>query len=171
MRQKRQRLCAEFVGLLLGACLSSSVAVADEVLDSRGQTVYVPVYSEILYRNLDSQGKPSTLLMSSMVSIRNTDPDHSIAVRSVRYYGSDGRLVREDSDRARTVGPLASMEVFVEFKDTSGGTGASFLVVWDAEAPVNPPLIESVNVNYTGTALAAFTSRGWPLLTKVQPPH
>ena len=172
MRQKRKLLCAELAGSLMAAWFSSSIAVAHEGVElSRGQTVYVPIYSQILYRNLDSQGKPSTLLLSSMVSIRNTDPDHSITVRSVRYYGGDGKLLRDDSDAARNLGPLASTEVFVEYKDTTGGSGANFLVVWDAETSVNPPIIESVNVNYTGTALTAFTSRGRPLLNSVQPAH
>jgi hypothetical protein len=172
MSQKRHLLCAEFAGSLLAAWFIGSIAVAEEASElTRGQIVYVPIYSQISYRNLDSQGKPSTLLLSSMVSIRNTDPDHGITVRSVRYYGADGKLLRNDSDAARSLGPLASMEVFVEYKDTTGGAGANFLVVWDAEKPVNPPIIESVNVNYTGTALTAFTSRGRPLLGSGQPAH
>jgi hypothetical protein len=170
MRQKRQLLCAEFAVSFLAAWFSSSIAVSEALALSRGQVVYVPIYSQIWYRNLDSQGKPSILLLSSMVSIRNTDPDHSITVRSVRYYGADGKLLRDDSD-VRNLGPLASTEVFIEYKDTTGGTGANFLVVWDADTPANPPIIESVNVNYTGTALTAFTSRGRPLLTSTQPPH
>lgn len=172
MSQKRHLFCAEFAGSLLAAWFVGSVAVAEEASElSRGQMVYVPIYSQISYRNLDLQGKPSTLLLSSMVSIRNTDPDNGITLRSVRYYGGDGKLLRDDSDAARSLGPLASTEIFVEYKDTTGGTGANFLVVWDAERPVNPPIIESVNVNYTGTALTAFTSRGRPLLSSGQPGH
>jgi hypothetical protein len=172
MRQKRQLLCADFAVWFLAAWFSSSISFAEEALDlSRGQVVYVPIYSQIWYRNLDSQGKPSILLLSSMLSIRNTDPKHSITVRSARYYGGDGKLLRDDRDAARNLGPLASTEIFIEFKDTTGGTGTNFLVAWDADTPVNPPIIESVNVNYTGTALTAFTSRGRPLLTSTQPPH
>lgn len=75
MRQKRQLLCADFAVWFLAAWFSSSISFAEEALDlSRGQVVYVPIYSQIWYRNLDSQGKPSILLLSSMVSIRNTDP-------------------------------------------------------------------------------------------------
>jgi hypothetical protein len=130
---------------------------------SRGQTVYVPVYSHIWYGNLDSRGDPSRLLLASMLSIRNIDPEHGIAVPSVRYYDSDGKLLRDDSAARRTLGPLASADVFAEYKDTAGGAGAKFIVVWEADAPVDPPIIESVNTHYTGTQLTAFVSRGQPI--------
>jgi len=104
-----------------------------------------------------------------MLSIRNIDPEHSIVVRGVRYYDSDGKLLRDENSARRTLGPLGSADVFVEFKDTSGGTGANFLVVWDAEVPVNPPIIESVNTYFIGTQLTAFTSRGQPIQISKNP--
>jgi len=94
-----------------------------------------------------------------MLSIRNVDPNHSIMVTAVRYYDTDGKLLRDDN-AARTLAPLASTEVFVEFKDEQGGTGAKFIVVWQADVAVNPPLVESVNAHFTGTQLTVFTSRG-----------
>ena len=97
-----------------------------------------------------------------MLSIRNVDPNHSIMVKSVRYYDTDGKLLRDDN-AARTLAPLASTEVFVEYKDEEGGAGAKFIVVWQADVPVNPPLIESVNAHFIGTQLTVFTSRGQPI--------
>ena len=148
----------------IGACLA-----AENVELSRGQTVYVPSYSHIFYGNVDAGGRPSKLLLASMLSIRNIDPEHSIVVRGVRYYDSDGKLLRDENSARRTLGPLGSADVFVEFKDTSGGTGANFLVVWDAEVPVNPPIIESVNTYFIGTQLTAFTSRGQPIQISKNP--
>jgi hypothetical protein len=159
-----RRFAASLLALVL---LSTSTAVAEEVSElSRGQTVYVPVYSRVWYGNLDSRDKPSTLLLSSMLSVRNTDPDHSITVRAVRYYDTDGKLLRDHRDPARILGPFASTDVFVECKDPAGGSRANFIVVWDSDAPVNPPVIESVNTHYTGTALTAFTSRGQPIRSR-----
>jgi hypothetical protein len=145
---------------ILTFLISTLGAAAAEDGLSTGQTVYVPVYSHIIYGNIHPRlGAPFKLLLSSMLSIRNVDPNHSIMVESVRYYDTDGKLLRDDS-AARTLAPLASTEVFVEFKDEQGGTGASFIVVWQADMPVNPPLVESVNAHFTGTQLTVFTSRG-----------
>ena len=145
--------------------LMGSVALARENGElSRGQTVYIPVYSHIWYGDADSRG-PSRLLLSSMLSIRNIDPGHSITLKAVRYYDSDGKLLREENTALRNLGPLASSDVFVEWKDASGGTGANFIVVWEADAPVNPPLMESVNAYYRGTQMTTFSSRGIPIRT------
>ncbi len=97
-----------------------------------------------------------------MLSIRNLDPDHSIVVNKVRYHDTDGKLLKEDN-LARTLAPLASTDVFVEFKDDTGGAGAKFIVVWQADVPVNPPIIESVNAHFLATQLTVFISRGRPI--------
>jgi hypothetical protein len=149
------------IAVLLTLMTGAAAAEEREPL-SRGQTVYVPVYSSIWYGNVDSRLKASKLLLSSMLSIRNLDPDNSIVVNTVRYYDTDGKLLKEDN-LARTLAPLASTDVFIEFKDDTGGTGAKFIVVWQADVPVNPPIIESVNTHFTGTQLTAFLSRGRPI--------
>ena len=149
------------IAVLLTLMTGAAVAEERQAL-SRGQTVYVPVYSSIWYGNVDSRLKASKLLLSSMLSIRNLDPDNNIVVNSVRYYDTDGKLLKEDN-LARALAPLASTDVFIEFKDDTGGTGAKFIVVWQADVPVNPPIIESVNTHFTGTQLTAFLSRGRPI--------
>ena len=160
-RQKRDNCVGICFTLIL--LISTLDATAAEVGLSTGQTVYVPVYSHIIYGNIHPRlGAPFKLLLSSMLSIRNIDPNHNIMVKSVRYYDTDGKLLRDDN-AARTLAPLASTEVFVEFKDEEGGAGAKFIVVWQADVPVNPPLIESVNAHFTGTQLTVFTSRGQPI--------
>jgi hypothetical protein len=159
-RQKRENWVGICFTLILLIPAIGAAAAEDGL--STGQTVYVPVYSHIFYGNFDRRLAPSTLLLSSMLSIRNVDPNHSIMVKSVRYYDTDGKLLRDDN-AARTLAPLASTEVFVEFKDEEGGAGAKFIVVWQADVPVNPPLVESVNAHFTGTQLTVFTSRGQPI--------
>jgi len=146
-----------FLTLMTGA----AVAEEQQAL-SRGQTVYVPVYSHIWYGNVDTRLKASKLLLSSMLSIRHIDSDHSIVVSTVRYHDTDGKLLKEDSVE-RTLAPLASTDVFVEFKDDTGGAGAKFIVLWQADVPVNPPIIESVNTHFIGTQLTVFISRGRPI--------
>jgi hypothetical protein len=146
---------------LLAALLFASCAVAAEpAATSKGQSVYVPVYSHIWHGNLDSKGKPQTLLLSSMLSIRNTDPDTGLTVKSVRYYDTAGKMLREYLPQPAKLGPMASTDVFVEHKDETGGTGANFVVAWSSDRPVSPPIIEVVNAYFFGPHSLAFTSPG-----------
>lgn len=161
-RQKRYHSFDVCFLVVVFLTLMTVTAIAQEKL-SQGQTVYVPVYSHIFYGNLDRRSSaPPKLLLSSMLSIRNIDPDRSIVVKAVRYHDTAGKLLREDN-AVRTLPPLASTDVFVEFKDDAGGAGAKFIVVWESDSPVNPPIIESVNTHYIGTQLTSFTSRGQPI--------
>ena len=146
---------------LIAALLLSTTAVAAEpVPTSKGQSVYVPVYSHIWHGNLDSKGKPQTLLLSSMLSIRNTDPAHGLTVRSVRYYDTAGKMIREFMPAPAKLGPMASTDVFVEHKDDQGGTGANFVVEWSAERAISAPVVEVVNAYFFGPHSLAFTSPG-----------
>ena len=129
---------------------------------TQGQTVYVPVYSEVLYGNADSSGKSERWQLSATLSIRNTDPRTSLTVRSIGYYDTDGKLIREYPAGGK-IGPLGTLEVFVEHKDRSGGSGANFLVVWDADKAINAPIIETVHTYFFGTRSVIFTSSGQAL--------
>ena len=146
---------------LAALLLLAGVARAEPAVElSRGQLVYVPSYSHIAHGNLDSAGKPTTLLLSSMLSVRNTDPDHAMVVRSVTYYDNAGKLLREFLEKPRTLAPLESMDAFIEHRDKSGGTGANFMVDWQADAEISVPIIETVNAYLFGAQSLAIVSRG-----------
>jgi len=138
-------------------------AHAQEGRQSKGQTVYVPVYSHIWHGNLDSKQKPQMLLLSSMLSIRNTDPNSGFTVKSVRYYDTAGKLLREFLAQPSSLAPMASTDLFVEHKDDQGGTGANFVVEWSADKPISEPIIETVNAYFFGPHSLAFTSPGRPI--------
>lgn len=148
---------------LLAALLLAAPAGAEPPAFSKGETLYVPVYSHILHGNLDGRGKASELLLSSMLSLRNTDPGRSITVTSARYYDTDGRMLREFLTRPLELKPMSSAELFVEHRDKDGGSGANFVVKWKSDQPVNPPVIETVNAYFFGTQSVAFTSPGRPI--------
>jgi hypothetical protein len=138
----------------------TATARADGIQTVSGQTVYVPVYSHIWHGNLDAKGKPQTLLLSSMLSVRNTDTNSGLTVTSIRYYDTGGQLLREYVQTPNKLGPLASSDVFVEHKDDKGGNGANFMVEWKADKPITPPIIETVNAYFFGPHSLAFTSPG-----------
>lgn len=127
---------------------------------STGQRVYVPVYSSILHGNEDRSGKPGEWLLSVMLSLRNTDPDHSIRITSVRYFDGAGGLLRDFLTEPRVLVPLGATNTFVENRDRSGGSGASFIVTWESGVPVSPPMIEALHTDLFGTRSVVFSSRG-----------
>src|SRR5437762_13796674 len=86
-RRQGLRLGTAFCAAALLTLTGSLASAREDAELSRGQTVYVPVYSHIWYGDVD-YGGPSKLLLSSMLSIRNTDPGHSITIKAVRYYGT-----------------------------------------------------------------------------------
>src|SRR6516164_3485841 len=97
---------------LAGLLVVASASMAEEAHQlSRGQTVYVPVYSEVLHGNLDSSGNPSRMPLSAMLSIRNTDPAHRIDINSVRYYDGGGKLLRAFLGQPKQLEPLQSTEM------------------------------------------------------------
>jgi len=152
-------------GIALSICLCSlgGAGLAGDLPPmTQGQTVYVPVYSEVLHGNVDRGGKSESWLLSATLAIRNTDMRNSLTVLSLRYYDTEGKLLRE-YPAGKKLGPLATMEVFIENKDKSGGSGANFIVEWDAGKPINPPIIETVHTHFFGTRSVVFTSPGQPL--------
>ncbi len=140
--------------------LGAAAGVQAESL-SQGQVVYVPVYSHIYYGDYERK-----LMLTGILSIRNTDPDQAITVTKADYYDSDGKLIRSYVTSPVTLKPLASTRIVVKESDTAGGSGANFLVHWQAKTPVNEPIMEGVMIGTAGQQGISFTSRGKALLPK-----
>jgi len=110
-----------------------------------GQTIYVPIYSHIYYEN-----RQKSFELAATLSIRNTDLTNPMIVTSVRYYDSNGKLIRQYIERPIQLNALASTNFVVDRNDTSGGSGASFIVEWVAQTQVSEPIVEAVMI---GSAL------------------
>lgn len=117
----------------------------------RSQTLYVPAYSHIYYRNARREMNLATTL-----SIRNTSPESPIVLSAVEYYDSDGDRVRDYLDTARTLHPLASTYVVVDADDIRGGVGANFIVRWYASRSVHAPVVETVMITTESTQGISF---------------
>ncbi|HMW16696.1 MAG TPA: DUF3124 domain-containing protein [Accumulibacter sp.] len=127
---------------------------------SRGQTVYVPIYSELRHGNVSSSGRVDSILLSALVSVRNTDPKTAIRVVSALYYNTDGALVRNSIQAPRVVPPFGTLEVFVEMRENAGGSGANYVIKWDAQTMASPPIIEALHSRFQAGYSVAFISRG-----------
>jgi hypothetical protein len=129
----------------------------------KGQTLYLPIYSHMLYGNLGKSGKASYVLLSALVSIRNTDAKRPLRVLSAKYFDTNGKLLAERVPTPTLIPPLGTMELFVELNDASGGSGANFIIKWDAEQALNPPLVESLHANMDGGKAVIFMTQSVPL--------
>ena len=118
------------------------------------QLVYVPVYSHVYYQG----GSPYSL--ETTLSIRNIDPDQNIFLESVKYFDTDGKLVKNHLDRTIKLSPLQTMEFLVERRDSTGGSGANFLVEWSGDLATDKPLVEAVMVGTSGTQGICFSRSG-----------
>jgi hypothetical protein len=97
--------------------------------------------------------------LSATLSIRNTDLTNSIIITSVRYYDSDEKLIRQDIKSPVEFKPLASTDFFIAADDTSGGSGANFIVEWVAEKTVYEPVIEAFMISTFSSQGISFVSR------------
>jgi len=143
---------AAFLALLL----FSTLALGQE--RSKGDTLYLPIYSHIWHGDIGRDGKPTKTLMSVSVSIRNTDPSSAIRMISALYYDTDGKKLKEYVTKANTIGPMGTDELFIARSDDRGGSGANFVIVWSADAPVSPPIVEAVHANLPGGRSIVFTT-------------
>ena len=106
---------------------------------SRGETVYVSIYS-----NVHAGPKGSPFLLSAMVSIRNTDPKNEITIDTADYYDTEGKKIESYIKSLIKLKPLAATFVNIKEYDNRGGPGANFLVKWKSKNLVNQPIIEGV---------------------------
>ena len=131
----------------IAAEISSKAVVA-------GQRVYVPVYSHIYAKG----GKP--FLLEATLSVRNTDPNEDITIASVRYYDTNGNLIKDYLEKPMLLKPLATVEFLVAQKEIEGGSGANFIVEWVSDTKVNEPVIEAVMIGIEGQTSISFVRTG-----------
>ena len=159
---KKSYLCTYFFILLLSLCFFSPQTVyADEKVGlSDGQTIYVPAYSHIYIGN-----REQPFLLTVTLSIRNIDPKHQIKITLVDYYETQGKLLKKYVEKPVILKPLESLRYIIPERDTSGGSGANFIVEWKSDKFVNPPIVESIMIGTQNQQGISFTSRGRAIIT------
>jgi len=122
---------------------------------SRGQIVYVPAYSFIY-----SGDKEKPFMLAVTLSIRNTDMSRKIKIYTVEYYDSKGKLAKTFMEEPVTLEPLESTRYIIKSSDSTGGSGANFIVKWESDEIVNEPIIETIMIGTQSQQGVSFTSRG-----------
>ena len=152
-------LTAAFAALVLAGPAAAQTVPAL----SSGQVLYLPIYSHIYHGDQDRHGRPSQTLVSTHVSIRNTDPQVPLRILYARYYDTEGKLVREFLRAPLTVPPLGTHELFVPRGDVSGGSGANFLIAWAAGEAANQPLVEALHADVQAARTLIFVTTARPI--------
>ncbi len=120
-----------------------------------GEIIYVPIYSSIFhYKDL------RTYDLSATLSIHNVDMENSIRLTKVDYYNTDGELIKNFASEGLELKPFQTVHFLIEEDDTSGGTGANFLVEWVSDSEVCSPLVEAVMISTSGQQGISFTTTG-----------
>lgn len=139
--------------ILLLAC--PAMAAKEDIDLSRGQTVYVAIYS-----NVFTGPKAHPFNLAAMLSIRNTDLHNSIMILSATYFDNNGNKLKEYSPKPTILAPLASHHYSIKEDDERGGFGANFIVKWKASKPINAPIVESLMIGTRSGQGISFVCQG-----------
>jgi hypothetical protein len=166
MRRLAKTACISVL-LLISAVTGIITTVGhagQDVQLSMGQTVYVAIYSHIYSGN---KARPFNL--AAILSIRNTDINHPVTIASVKYYDTGGKLLQEYLNEPFQLKALASTRYIIKERDTTGGSGANFIVKWKSAKAVNPPMIEAVMIGTHSGQGISFVSRGQVIEERMVP--
>jgi len=141
---------------------SQSLTIQSPALhQSKGQVLYVPVYSNIPVNNQKSMYNN----ISTVLAIHNTDFQSPIYITCVNYLNTKGMMVAKFLSQRVTVMPMETKDFFIPEKDTSGA-GANFIVEWVCDSTVSTPKIETVMIGVSSSNSVSFISEATVLREK-----
>ncbi|HEY6951571.1 MAG TPA: DUF3124 domain-containing protein [Bacteroidota bacterium] len=141
--------------LLLSGLFIGSTPPSDSVGLSKGQTVYVSVYSNILTA---PRGIPFSL--EATLIIRNTDMTNTLKVSTADFYNTEGKVIKQFVESAMILKPLETRYIYLPEKGTEGGLGANFIIRWSADRAINAPIVECLMIGARSSQGISFISPG-----------
>ena len=117
-------------------------------------SVYSQIYSTTEHKRHD---------LTATISIRNINKKDTIFIKNAKYYDTKGDLIRTYFDSPIFVKPMQTIEIVIDEKDKTGGTGANFVFDWLAPKKANAPYFEGVMITTYGQQGLSFTTQGVPL--------
>lgn len=118
-------------------------------------TSYLSVYSEIY-----SETEHRTHNLTSTISMRNTNLRDTIYINKAEYFDTKGNAIRTYFDFPIYIKPMETVEIVIDEKDRSGGTGANFLFHWTMKPSSHEPYFEGVMISTSGQQGLSFTTQG-----------
>ncbi|HNX22751.1 MAG TPA: DUF3124 domain-containing protein [Spirochaetota bacterium] len=120
-----------------------------------GETVYVPIYSSVYFKD-----STSLYNLTATLNIRNVDRDGELYLQEIDYYNSKGELVKKFLNKILKVKPLETFDLVIAESDISGGTGSSFIVKWVAKKNIQSPVVEAVMISTRQGVGLSFITNG-----------
>ena len=127
-------------------------SAAGEVRLIKGQTLYVPCYTTFY-----SGGHAYDV--HTVIFIHNADPNNAINIVQIDLYNTSGKLVEKYLQKPLKLNPFATHRINVKDPlEGHEGTGANFIIQWQADKKVVVPLINDLFSGARGTQGYSFTS-------------
>lgn len=130
----------------------ASISAKDSLLNG---TSYLSVYSQIY-----SETEHRTHNLTSTISMRNTNLQDTIYIKKAEYFDTKGNPIRTYFDEPIYIKPMETVEIVIDEKDQSGGTGANFLFQWSIKPYAHEPYFEGVMISTSGQQGLSFTTQG-----------
>ncbi|MEN9443634.1 MAG: hypothetical protein RIS47_524 [Bacteroidota bacterium] len=121
----------------------------------RSGATYLSVYSQIYSRT-----EHSTHNLTSTVSLRNINTADTIYIDRAEYYNTHGQVIRNYFNTTIFIAPLETVEIVIDESDTTGGSGANFLIHWRIPPHGHTPLVEGIMISTSGQKGLSFTTQG-----------
>ncbi|MCP4197764.1 MAG: DUF3124 domain-containing protein [Proteobacteria bacterium] len=119
------------------------------------EIVYVPAYSSIYYQD---DGRLCDLTVT--LSIHNINFKNPITLTNILYVNTAGHPIRGYVDTPIVLSSMETQQFVIHERDRSGGSGANFLVKWEADSGARSPIIEAVMISTTSQQGISFTTQG-----------
>ena len=136
-------------------CITLNGLAAGEVKLVKGQTIYVPSYTSFMGGRAPAyafEAKPT-------IFFHNTDQNHPISIVRLDFYNTDGKLVEKYLQQPLKLNPNSATRVNVkELLKGEEGSGAHFIIQWQADHKVVEPLVQAWFVGAVGTRGYSYTS-------------
>ncbi len=118
-------------------------------------TTYIAIYSDIYVKSEETKFN-----LTATLSLRNTDFRDTIYISEVQYFNSAGDKIRDFIQNPILVKPMQSIEYVIEEEDTTGGSGANFIVIWGARNASVKPIFEGIMISTHGQQGISFSTQG-----------
>ncbi len=141
--------------LVIAGIFPGLASANSNLIQSMGQSVYVPVYSHIYHGDREKEFN-----LTATLSIRNTNLKIDIILHAIDYFDSNGTLLKNFLEAPIVLKKFSTIRYVIKAKDKSGGSGAKFIVRWNSKIISNAPLIEAIMISTQSGQGISFVSRG-----------
>ena len=135
----------------LGFLMVAGLA-AGEVKLVKGQTLYVPSQTSVMSGTHSFDAKPT-------IFIHNADQNNSINIVRCDFYNTNGKLVEKYLQQPLKLNANAATRINIKERiPGEEGSGAHFIIQWQADNKVIEPLVEVWFIGAVGSRGHSFTS-------------